>query len=133
MDNAARHAPSFPYVVLAILFLAALAVFSAWQTTGQAIRNALTAAAADVHAQLGKPQAAVLSTIEGRFYGRGASIQAQSWPDFVVTLHDLDHEACIDAQSEAGRLEGIVVIELFTQHSPEDCRETNDMSWRIMP
>jgi len=126
---------------LAVLALAAAAAFGTQQAVhalrspGQAIRSNLASAASDAHALPFMATAAeVQEAIQPNFSGYDATVDARSFPVSVaVTLHNLDRRSCLDARTMAQRLEGRVVVDLVGFSSPADCRQHNDMTWRIMP
>jgi len=126
---------------LAVLALAAATAFGiqqamhALRSPGTAIRSNLESAASDARAlSFMATPAEVQQAIAPDFSGYDATVDARSFPVSVaVTLHGLDRRSCLDAQTAARRLEGRVVVELAGYRSPADCRQHNDMTWRIMP
>jgi hypothetical protein len=55
------------------------------------------------------------------------------WPNVAVTIRGLDREACEAAALKVRRIEGPIVVNLDSPRAPADCRESNDMTWWIMP
>jgi hypothetical protein len=100
---------------------------------GRVIRGELTSAAADLQQSQGEPNAAALRRLSRNFHYRTATIDARHWPQVRVTLHGLPRDACIAAAREAGRIEGLVVVELERYGSGQQCAASNDMTWRFMP
>ncbi len=76
----------------------------------------------------------VQTTVADLFPGSTVGVDARGFPArVVITLRALDRNTCLDALARARRIEGKVVIELRGFHSPEDCRQRNDMTWLILP
>ena len=121
------------FVLAPLLFGAAELTVAWFETPGQAIRGQLTAVAAEARLELGRSAPEVLSAVQDRLVGMDATVDVSPWPQLLVTLRSIDRDTCIEAQSTAGRMEGMVVVELESQRLPQDCREQNDMRWRIMP
>lgn len=119
---------------LAVIF-AALAVAFANQPPGAAIRSDLAAGAALVRAlPATAPREEVTQALQRRFHGRTVTVDAEAFPAVVdVTLRALDRQSCVEAEAFARRLEGKVVVELDGYPRISDCRDSNDMTWRIMP
>lgn len=115
--------------------VAALALLFASQPPGAAIRDDLAAAAA-VAAMLPmktEPEA-VVQALHASFRGRTVTVDAEAFPAVIyVTIRALDKKSCAAALGSARRLEGLVVIELEHYRSTANCRDSNDMTWRIMP
>ncbi len=105
----------------------------ALRSPGHAIRGELAAAAAEVASPAVQPTAAKRRAILRHFRDHAASLDPGSWPQVSVTLHGLDRAICRDAATVARRMEGLVVVELEKFRSAEDCRDDNDMTWRIAP
>jgi hypothetical protein len=121
-------------LVVALAFGAEQAV-QALQTPGQAIRGDLRDAASQARrlSYMATP-AEVQEAIQPSFAGYDATVDARGFPTSVsVTLHGLDRDACIGAVSAAQRMEGSVVVNLLGYPTAAQCRERNDMTWRIMP
>ncbi len=134
-----RHGlPRIPWA-LPVSFAIALAAVLAWQlhsmlqSPGQAIRDELEAAAADLRTAPAVPSGPLLKRLSGHFPHRMVSVDTHVWPDVLVTLRGLGHDTCRDAASRARRIEGLVVVELVDRRRPADCGAANDMTWRIMP
>ncbi len=113
----------------------ACAALFASQPPGAAIRGDLAAAAGTVR---GLPATAsadeIKKALQADLGARLATIDARGFPAVViVTLHALDRQACLAAEASARRLEGDVVVELQGYRQRTDCRDSNDMTWRIMP
>jgi hypothetical protein len=116
------------------LILGARGLFLALEPPGQAIKAELLAAAADIdRLPWGAPPDTFSRAIE-RHFPRGVVIDPSGLPAYVaVTLPHLDKRACLDAEVAARRVEGPVVIALTGYAAAADCREDNDMTWRLMP
>ena len=130
------RAPRRLWVALsaAALLLAASHVSLAVQSPAQSIRTALASAAAEMSAPSGPlPTAAALDAVERHFTGQLATIDARYWPQLAVTLQSVDKRSCIEAASIAGRMEGLVVVQLEKYRSAAECGESNDMTWWILP
>jgi hypothetical protein len=114
---------------------ATLALLFGAQSPGGAIRSDLAAGAAAVGALAhGATAADAREALQPSLAGRWSSIDASRFPAAVaVTIRSLDRQACVEAESSARRLEGDVVVELVGYRAAADCREANDMTWRIMP
>lgn len=120
-------------VVVIGVFFAGQQLLLALQSPGQAIRMALTAAAAEVQSPWVQPTEAVRQAILRHFHDYAVTLDARAWPQVAVTLHGLDMTTCRDAQNAARRIEGLVVIQLEAYRDAAACRDRNDMTWRIMP
>ena len=120
--------------LIAVAFLGG-GVWHALQSPGQAIRSELAAAAVDMaSAPANLPSDDLKRSVKRHFIGQEVTIDPAGFPTRVaVTLHGLDHSACIDAASVARRIEGLAVIELQGYWSAADCGEHNDMRWQILP
>jgi hypothetical protein len=124
--------------IWALLAVAAVAISSqqlrsAMQSPGETIRDALVAAAADMRAPTtAQPSRDALQAIS-RHFGAQATIGAELWPHVTVTLHNIDRATCIDAAAVAGRIEGLVVVQLEKFGTAAACGAANDMTWWIMP
>ncbi len=121
--------------LLVLVFLGANELRLATQSSGAALRGDLVAAAQVVHAlpMTATPERARLA-VERALAGRSASVDAMGFPVVVaVTLHGLDRPSCIEAVSEARRIDGLTVIELRDEGYPAACGELNDMTWRLLP
>jgi hypothetical protein len=119
-------------LVLGAVFAAQQLVL-ALQTPGQAIRAALAGAAAEVQSPRVQPTDAVRRAILGHFRAYDATLDARAWPQVAVTLRGLDADTCRDVQAAARRIEGLVVVQLEGYRDAVTCRDSNDMTWRIMP
>jgi hypothetical protein len=106
---------------------------SSLQSPGAAIRHELARAAAEMRAPAPAARAIDESALLRHFPRHHATLDTRFWPEAVITLHGLDRAACIDATDVAGRIDGLVVVQLQGYAAPTDCAEMNDMSWRIMP
>jgi len=131
-----RFSRIFSTLLLAMLLVAAAQqVLLAMQSPGQVIRGDLKGAAEEartlpINASQGEVRTAILSY----FPGFAATAETAQFPAQVqVTLHGIDHRACLDAMILARRFEGRVVVELAGYRTPDQCGERNDMTWRIMP
>lgn len=102
---------------------------------GVAIRRDLAAAAKAVGALPGNASAQTVTLAVRRALGSApATIDATPFPVAVaVTLRALDRRSCLAAERSARRIEGAVVVALQGFRTADDCRASNDMSWRIMP
>lgn len=137
--EAGRRFP--PHVSLAVRLAAflGLAVVAGYalalslQSPGTTIRHELTQAADEMRWPRPVPRQADLSAMLSHFPDHRATIDTTFWPDAVVTLHGLDRATCIDAKALAGRIEGLVVVQLDRHAAAAECRETNDIAWWIMP
>jgi len=103
------------------------------QSSGAAIRHELARAAAEMRSPGPEARETDKSALLRHFPGQRATVDTRFWPEAVVTLHGLDRPTCIDAADVAGRIDGLVVVQLEGYAAPTDCKEMNDMSWRIMP
>jgi len=124
-----------PVLAGAAAVVAALALLFASQPPGMALRNALVAGGAEaaILPATTKPQA-VVEALRPSFRGRTVSIDAEAFPAVVyVTVRALDKETCGAVVELARRIEGLVVIDLDHYSSAADCRDSNDMTWRLMP
>jgi hypothetical protein len=125
----------------ALTVVAAVAIAAAYQlrTTvaqpGRAIRSELLAAAGELSSQIvANPTEPERLAMRRHF--REAEVEvdtAQSWPNVLVKLRDLDRATCEAAVRDARRMEGLVVVSLDAYRSPADCGERNDMTWWVMP
>jgi hypothetical protein len=106
---------------------------------GDAIRRELKAAAADVAAEMRirlvlGPSPSALAAMRRHFSGQDVSIATSPAASIIaVTLHGVDHKACIEAAAKARRMDGSVVVMLQGYGAPEDCGSRNEMTWWIMP
>ena len=128
-------APRVKVLAGAAVVVASLAMLFASQPPGVVIHNDL-AAAASVTALLPmktEPQA-VVQALHAAFPGHVVTVDAEAFPAIVyVTLRALDKESCTGAVASSRRMEGLVVVELERYRTAADCRDSNDMTWRIMP
>jgi hypothetical protein len=106
---------------------------SSLQSPGAAIHRELARAAAEMRAPAPEAREIDKSALLRHFPQHRATLDTRSWPEAVITLHGLDRASCIDATDVAGRIDGLVVVQLEGYAAPTDCAEMNDMSWRIMP
>ena len=118
---------------IALVLAAGFELNAALQSPGQAIRGELRAAAADLQAPQAAPSERVLARLRYHFRDREMSVDAAFWPLVLVTLHHIDRSTCRDAAAIARRIEGLVVVELEHYRDAGECRDTNDMTWRLMP
>ena len=120
---------------LLLVFLATHQFVLATQTPGAALRHGLATAARVVETlPMTATAERVKLSVERPLSGFSVSIDASGFPAVVgVTLHGLDHQACIDAVAEARRIDGLTVVELKDRGFPAACGERNDMTWRILP
>jgi len=119
--------------LVAVAVIAGYTLTLSLQSPGTTIRHELTQAAGEMHWPGAEPRQSDLSAILGHFADHRATLDTAFWPDAIVTLHGLDRATCIDAKTVAGRIEGLVVVELDRHTAAAECRATNDMSSRIMP
>ena len=118
----------------ATLLMAATHVDLALQSPAQAIKTALSHAAAEMTAPAGPlPSAAALDAVQRHFGSQTATIDARYWPQLAVTVQNVDKSACIEAATIASRMEGLVVVQLEKYRSSADCGESNAMTWWILP
>jgi hypothetical protein len=119
----------------AALVVTALALLFASPSPGAAIREDLGAAAAIAGTMPAKTKPeAVVQAMHAVFPGRTLTVDADAFPAVIyVTLRALDKENCAALLASARRIEGLVVIDLEHYRSAADCRDSNDMTWRIMP
>ena len=119
----------------AVAAVAALAMLFAARPPEAAIRSDLAASADALRAiPANASPASVTAILRSALPGRSVQIDPAGFPTVVaVTMRNLDWQSCIAAERKARRLEGRVVIELEGYQSAEDCRDSNDMTWRLMP
>jgi hypothetical protein len=118
----------------ATLLLAATHVNLALQSPAEAIKTALTNAAAEMTAPAGpQPSTAALDAVQHHFSGQPTTIDTRYWPQIAVTVQGVDKSSCIEAAQIAGRMEGLVVVQLEKYRSAAECGESNDMTWWILP
>jgi hypothetical protein len=113
-------------LVLAGMFLPAP------RSPGRVIRGELKSAAVDLQESRAKPDNAERRRLRRHFPHHAATVDARAWPQVAVTLHWLPRDACRAAAGAARRIEGLVVIELQHYRSADECRASNDMTWRFM-
>jgi hypothetical protein len=113
----------------------ALAFLFAARPPGDAIRGDLASAAAALGTTPASASPArVAAVLRAALPGRALRVDPAGFPTVVaITLQGLDWQTCVAAERSARRLEGRVVVELDGYPSPEDCRDANDMTWRLMP
>jgi hypothetical protein len=119
----------------AAAIVVALGLLFANPTPAAAIRDELVAggAAAAILPATTKPEA-VVTALRETFRGRVVAINAEAFPAVIyVTVGALDKETCAALLGTTARIEGLVVIDLEHYHSAADCRDSNDMTWRVMP
>jgi hypothetical protein len=105
----------------------------ALQSPGQTIRSELEAAAVDLEAAPAASSAPMLAQIRRNFHERGVTVDGTLWPLVSVTFHQVDASTCQDAVDKAARIEGLVVVALQRYRAADECRDVNDMTWRILP
>ena len=113
-----------------------MAVFLAeFHWSGADLRGDLTSAAAELRSlPADAPSSEIERAVAGAFIGRSVTVDPARFRDLVtVTVHNLDRNACLRAQSGSRRIEGLVVIELVGYRSADECGTRNDMTWRLMP
>jgi hypothetical protein len=139
VSRPARWSWRLPYAVKIIAAAAAIVVslgmlFSA-RPPGAAIRGDLASGAAVVQAlPANASPGRVANDVREAMRGRIVRVDPSNFPTAVaVTLTDLDWRSCIAARQAARRIEGRVVVQLQAYGSAEDCRASNDMTWRFMP
>lgn len=117
------------------LALGAWGLLLALEPPGQAIKDELVAAAADMgRLPWGAPPDSVKQAIEHSFPHRNVIVDPAGLPAYAsVTLLHLSKAACLDAEVAARRVEGPVLVTLVAYGSPGECRDENDMTWRLMP
>lgn len=132
-----RHVawPSWALAFLAIAFIGGNEFVLAMQSPGQTLRGELAAAAATVRASPASGSADELRrAVQRHFRDQAVRVDPTGFPAHVaVTLYGLDRDTCLDAEATARRIEGLVVVDLQGYRSAADCRDENDMTWRIMP
>lgn len=129
------HGPR-PVWLLAILAIAVLAIVLALRPAppGDAIKSELGKAASEMSGEVWPvPTPAVLTAMRRDFHGRDVSVEAIRSKQIAVTLRGLDRQTCLGAATKARRIDGPAVVTLEGYGSPEECRDRNDMTWRIMP
>ena len=124
-----------PFVLVLVLALGARWIFLVLEPPGEAIRDDLAAAAADIgRLPWSAPPESVRRAIALRFPYRDVVVDPAGFPVYAkVTLLHLDKAACLDVAVAARRIEGSVVVALSAYAAPEDCRDDNAMTWRLMP
>jgi hypothetical protein len=120
-------------LALGLALGAGLELHAALESPGVRIRGELKAAAGDLASAPAMRSTIVLARVRDEFGDRDVSIDAGSWPVVSVTIHGVDAATCRDAMAKADRIEGLVVVALDHRGAAEECRGTNDMTWRIMP
>jgi hypothetical protein len=122
-------------LVLVFAVVATHQLFIAVEMPSQTIKIELMAAAADARRlPWTASRESVEQAVAAHFYGRAASVDASAFPTYLrVTLPHLDAVTCVDVVRRAHRIEGSVVVALDGYAVVEDCRDENDMTWRIMP
>jgi hypothetical protein len=71
--------------------------------------------------------------VQQHFSGQPTTIDTRYWPQLAVTVQGVDKSSCIEAAQIAGRMEGLVVVQLEKYRSAAECGESNDMTWWILP
>ena len=119
----------------AVAAVAALAFLFGARTPGAAIHSDLASGAAALRTLPASASPAyVTAAVRAALPGRAIRVDPAGFPAVVaVTFRDLDWQSCIAAERSVRRLEGPVVVELEGYPSPEDCRDSNDMTWHLMP
>jgi hypothetical protein len=119
----------------AVLVVASLALLFAGEAPGDEIRDDLTSAASVAGTLPFRTEpAAVAQALQPSFFGRTVTVDAEAFPAVIyVTVRALEKDSCAAAFASARRIEGRTVIELERFRSAADCRDSNDMTWRIMP
>ena len=122
-------------VLVLALALGARWLFLELEPPGQAIRGDLMAAAAEIRRlPWNAPPDSVRRAIALPFPRGGVAVDTAGLPAYAtVTLLHLSKATCLDAEIAARRVDGSVVIALAAYASPKDCRDDNDMTWRLMP
>ena len=115
--------------------VAALAFLFGAGAPGAAIHSDLASGAAALRTlPASASPARVTAALRAALPGRGIRVDSAGFPAVVaVTFPDMDRPSCVAAERSSRRLEGQVVIDLEGYASPEDCRASNDMTWRLMP
>lgn len=130
-----RRIPSlWVVVILGLTLVGGLELGASLGSPAQRMHGELAAAAADLRSEM--PIAlsdGMLVQLRRHFREHNASIDATLWPVVSVTLHHLDGSTCRDAVDKVRRIEGPVVIALERYRVADECRDDNDMTWRIMP
>jgi hypothetical protein len=132
----ARFVPRWVRMIAgAIASVAALGLLFAAQPPAAAIRSDLMESAEALRAiPANASPASVSATLHSALPGRSVQFDTAGFPTVVaVTMLNLDWQSCIAAERSARRLEGRVVVELDGYPSAEDCHDSNDMTWRLMP
>lgn len=121
--------------VLALALVGIGELYLASQQPDRVIRRELLAAAGEFGSPLvPNPTAAMRQAMRRHFGEADVDVDANRiWPNVAVTIRGVDREACEAAALTARRIEGPIVVNLDAPRSPADCRETNDMTWWIMP
>jgi hypothetical protein len=122
-------------VVIGLAALVGLEFLFAARPPGMAIRADLAAGAAALRAlpsNASPPR--VTAAVRDAIRDRSVQVDPSRFPTAVaVTIQDLDWRSCVAAQDAARRLEGKVVVELQGFASADACRESNAMTWWLMP
>jgi len=127
-----------PRPIWALLGLAAIVIGGeqlrlAVQSPGEAIREALVAAADEMLVPATAQSSRDALQAVGRHFGGQATIGAELWPHVTVTLHNVDRATCVDVAAAARRIERLVVVQLEKFGTAAECGLANDMTWWIMP
>jgi hypothetical protein len=132
--SSGRHGRLFLFAALAAAaFLGALAARQELETPGETVRDELIAAAVDLASPAPTASEASLRAIRRHFPSRDPTLDTTLWPEVAVTLHHLDRVTCAEARMTAGRIDGIVVVELEPDRTAVDCGDDNAMTWRLLP
>lgn len=118
-----------------LVLAASYQLSSALESPAQRIKRELTAAAAEVGAlPWNRSSEQVQLAVGWYFSSRAVRVDATRFPSEVaVTLPGLDRNTCVEASARARRIEGLVVVALEGYGSAQNCRDDNNMTWRIMP
>jgi hypothetical protein len=121
--------------VLALALVGIGELYLASQQPDRVIRRELLAAAGEFGSPLvPNPTDSVRQAMRRHFGETDVDVDASRiWPNVAVTIRGLDREACEAAALKVRRIEGPIVVNLDSPCAPADCRESNDMTWWIMP
>jgi hypothetical protein len=121
--------------VLALGLLGIGELYLVSQQPGRVIRRELLAAAGEFGSPLvPNPTDSMRQAMRRHFGETDVDVDASRiWPNVAVTIRGLDREACEAAALKVRRIEGPIVVNLDSPRAPADCRESNDMTWWIMP
>jgi hypothetical protein len=125
--------PFWVLIGIALALGVSLELRAALESPGQTIRGELEAAAVDLQSAPMEHSERALAQLRRNFHERDVTIDATQWPLVSVTLHGVDASTCRDAVDKARRIEGLVVVALERYGAVDECGNTNDMTWRILP